>query len=206
MTPLNGFDTIASYYDWLAKIVYGRSIRKAQEHFLNRIKPGSRILILGGGTGEILPVLFQLNPTCEVYFIDASKAMIDRARRQKFDGMVNFIHGTEQDVPELIFDCVITNFFLDLFPEQKLQTVVGRIVTTMHTESQWIVTDFVNDSPWHGAMLQVMYWFFNITAKVEATRLPDWREILQKQVSVRQIDASIFYGRFIQTKIYQKII
>lgn len=205
MTPLNGFDTIASYYDALAKIVYGRSIRRAQEHFLEKIKPGARILILGGGTGEILPALFQRNPNCEVYFIDASQAMITRAKKQKFEGAVNFIHGTEQHVPELLFDCVITSFFLDLFPEQKLHMVVGRIATTMRAESLWIVTDFVNDSLWHSALLHVMYWFFNITAKVEATRLADWRKALRRQTLLRHVDASTFYRGFIQTEVYRKI-
>ena len=46
-----GWDRIARIYDRLARLVYGRQIVRAQVDLLEHISPGSRVLIVGGGTG-----------------------------------------------------------------------------------------------------------------------------------------------------------
>jgi tRNA (cmo5U34)-methyltransferase len=199
---LNGYDRIASKYDRLAKLVFGDTILEAQKHFIPRIKPGAKILIMGGGSGLILPVIFSLNPSAEVYFVDASKAMIDLAKKRIFEGAIHFIHGTEENIPELTYDCVITSFYLDLFREPKLKNVVEIIARRMSSESQWIATDFVCEKPWHKVMLKIMCVFFSINTEIETKKLPDWRNVLNRQKFASKADLH-FYNGFILTSLYE---
>ncbi|NJM24788.1 MAG: hypothetical protein HC859_03975 [Bacteroidia bacterium] len=73
----NGFDILAPHYDWMAALVYGSSIRKAQLCFAGHIPDGASVLILGGGTGWYLRALMKRRPTCKVHYVEASKKMID---------------------------------------------------------------------------------------------------------------------------------
>ena len=113
---LNGFNTIAKIYDTLAKIVFGRVIKKAQLHFLNEIPIEAKVLILGGGTGWILNSILKIRPAVEVWYIEASTKMISIAKKKVVGfNNIHFIHGTEQNIPvDQHYDVVITNFYFDL--------------------------------------------------------------------------------------------
>ena len=198
---LNGYDRLAPVYDRLAKLVFGNSILNAQKYFLPKIKPGANILILGGGSGLILPAIFNLNPSAEVYFVDASKAMIDLAKTRKYEGTVHYIHGTEENIPELTYDCVITSFYLDLFREPGLKNVIQSIVARMTAQSQWIVTDFVSEKTWQVVMLKAMYVFFSITTDIQTKKLPDWRSAIA-ECGIELKSRSRFYKGFILTTLY----
>ena len=128
---LNGFDAITPVYDWLARFVFGKSIRNAQLKFLNKIPGGSNILILGGGTGWLLSKLLEVNPTCTVWYIEASQKMLKRAQKEVHvppTTSVYYIHGTEEDIPlGMKYNVVIANFFFDLFSPSSLQTLIRDI-------------------------------------------------------------------------------
>jgi hypothetical protein len=51
-SKLNQYDKIAFIYDRLTTIVFGKSMAEAQKFFLPKIKPGSKILIIGWGNGK----------------------------------------------------------------------------------------------------------------------------------------------------------
>ncbi len=111
---LNGFDAVAGIYDGLARLVYGKSLHAAQAQFLPVIPSDAKVLIIGGGTGWLLHELLLLNTGCQVWYVEASAKMIVAAQKKiGNDARVHFIHGTEAAIPEeVVFDVVITNFFL----------------------------------------------------------------------------------------------
>ncbi len=203
MTP-KGFDSVANYYDRLAKLVYGKAIRNAQVCFLHTIPPHAKILILGGGSGEILPALFNVNPGCEIYFVEASQKMIARAKRHEMLGVVHFIHGTEQNIPELTFDCVLTGFYLDLFAELTLRKIVAHIEAHLGPNAKWIATDFIANKIWQRVLVKLMYTFFKITTTIETTALPDWQKMLEQR-GLRRRNSASFFGDFIHSVVYQKV-
>ena len=45
------FDRVAPYYDRLARLVFGGSIRRAQRHFLSQVPAAARVLLVGGAPG-----------------------------------------------------------------------------------------------------------------------------------------------------------
>lgn len=199
----NDFGKIAFVYDRLAKLVFGKSIVDSQKAFFDKIPAEARILIMGGGSGRILPELFLSNPKIDVCYIDASAEMISLAKyRIRNDKHIEFIVGTEDDIPDRPFDVIITNFYLDLFKAESLLLVVQKLRNVMRPNSLWIVTDFTDKKWWHRLMLKVMYIFFRVTTRIEASQLPDWSETLQK-FGGKKNDSKFFFREFIEATMFQ---
>jgi ubiquinone/menaquinone biosynthesis C-methylase UbiE len=200
------FDVIAPVYDLLSRAVYGRSIVTAQQYMLKYIEEGSSVLIVGGGTGWIIEELFAINTTCTVVYMEASQKMLEKAQAR--------IHGIDQsriqfllqtEIPsEGLYDVVITNFFLDLFPSGKLVRIIQQLKNLIKDDGSWIVTDFVDDGKhWQQLLLNLMYFFFRNVSKIEAAVLPPWR-LLLAETGMQKMETKRFYAGFIETAIYQK--
>ena len=200
-----GFDRIATYYDALARLVFGKSLQKAQTCFLNYIPPGSNVLVLGGGTGWWLNEFLRLNPTCKIVYIDESSEMIRLAKKfTNNDQRIVFVQGTQDSIPERSkFDVVILFCFLDLFTEKQLPDMFRKIMGSMNSNSHWLVTDFINRSWWHSLLLFVMYRFFKLTTGLKNQRLPDWQEAMH-QTGLRKVDEKSFFGQFIKSALYRQ--
>ncbi len=176
-----GFDRIAWFYDPLARLVFGNRLMNAQLHLLHYLKPDSRVLILGGGTGQILERLLERQPDSQLTYIDASISMVRRAQQRHLPGSVQFIHGDENSIPAQTYDAVITPFYLDVFPEAELPAVIRRISASMTPHAQWIVAEFhPSKRPWDQFLLFTMYAFFRITTGIKAKSLPDWKCALEQ--------------------------
>jgi tRNA (cmo5U34)-methyltransferase len=205
---LNGFDLIAARYDFLKNVIFGKSIHESQLHFLGSIPAGSNILILGGGSGEILPPLMAINPGCKVRFVEASSAMLRLARKRipaQLESQVEFIHGTELTLSGYKpGDVVITNFFLDLFPEPRLSDICGLIGASLRSGGLWLVSDFVNGlNPWQRFLLWFMYRFFRLSSGIEAERLPEWQTQVLAE-GMEEVSSQTYYGGFIKSVLYHK--
>jgi ubiquinone/menaquinone biosynthesis C-methylase UbiE len=203
---LNGFDIVAGIYDRLARLLYGKSIVVSQLHFLNEIPDDSRVLILGGGTGWILEELLVRKPRCKVWYVDASQKMIALAQKRVSPQQeVYFIHGSEKSLPkEILFDVVITNFYLDLFTEASLAEVITSIKDNLHPQALWLVTDFVDGGKWwQRSLLKTMYFFFGTVSAIEARSLAAWDKALVK-AGLSEIRSAFFYGGFIRSVIYAR--
>ncbi len=202
-----GFDTIAPMYDTLATMVFGRSIRNAQLFYLNEIRKGGRVLILGGGTGWLLADLLSSNPGCEIWYVEASSRMIDIAR-SNIDNIpkarVHFIHGTQALLPShLMYDAVIANFYFDLFSTSSLEPLLKQIHSVILPNGKLLVSDFVkNNLWWQSALLSAMYVFFRGICKIEASDLPDWQRLLLNY-KFELKSSKGFYGNFIRSVVYE---
>ncbi len=200
MKAKSGFDFLAPIYDFLARLIFGRSIVVSQTWFLDQVPPKAKVLILGGGTGWLLEKLIKQNSSCTVWYVEASAKMIEKTRDRFLSDQANFIHGTEEDIPTRVtFDVIITNFYLDLFSEEKLERVVERISVQTHSSSRWLVTDFVNGGVWWQRwMLKVMYLFFRSVCDIEANRLPNWTKCLSSH-QWGEVSSKDWYEAFIRS-------
>ena len=218
-TPFNGFDRLAPIYDPLARMIYGKSIVRAQTSFLDTIPPFSKILILGGGTGWFLTELLRGHPTCEVWYIESSASMLSMAMKKNRDlSQVHFILGNEEDIPawsrrcrdsadrrtcDSGFDIVITHFFLDLFSPMTLQGLVQKISVASRPSAHWMVADFVDHGKWWQiCLLKIMYSFFRRTCRIEARTLPPWGGILV-QSGLKMVQRRPYYAGFIESAVYR---
>lgn len=198
----NDFDKIASVYDALARLVFGRSIVDAQKHFLHCIPRNARVLIVGGGTGWIIRELLAQHPDARIWFVDASEKMIASARKKTTRPDILFIKGTEHDIPEETFDIVITNFYLDLFPTDKLEAIGRRIRHALKPRGIWMIADFLDDKPWMRWMLKLMFVFFRVTTNIESRGLPDWNKAMN-DLGGKKKDGKYFYYGFIEAALFQ---
>jgi ubiquinone/menaquinone biosynthesis C-methylase UbiE len=207
MARLNTFDRIAPVYDLLTRIVFGSAMKNAQVHFFDQLSHRAKVLIIGGGTGWIARELLIRKPLALITYIDASDKMISKAKTLLSGfNTVRFIHGTENDIPEgQVYDVVVTNFYFDLFSDRLLLENVTFIGRHLSADGKWLVTDFVDHNKrWQKAMLSVMYRFFQITASLATSSLPDWRRCMLKK-GFREIGSKEFYGSFIRSSVFKKL-
>jgi ubiquinone/menaquinone biosynthesis C-methylase UbiE len=205
---LDRFNWIAPHYDAISRLVFGKAIFHSQLWALKSLPPGSAILVLGGGSGEILPALVRMNPSCTVWFVEASSKMLSlagavlTAEKKK---NITFIHGTEKAIPpHLAFDVVITNFLLDLFPDAEAGILCRELIQKIDPQGLWFVTDFSDDGKWwQRILLWTMYRFFVVTCKIRAVRLPAWEDHL-RSVGLIERESKRFYGGFIKSIVYQR--
>ncbi|NJN40867.1 MAG: hypothetical protein HC811_00060 [Flammeovirgaceae bacterium] len=107
---------IAPYYDFLANLVFGNTLIRAQQKFLESIEPNSSILILGGGSGQILTDIDNIVKGCTINFIEISTGMMELARNRKvINNTIVFDQHLEPSTRT--YDIIIMNFFLDQFTE-----------------------------------------------------------------------------------------
>lgn len=204
MKTNRGFDVLSSIYDGLARTVFGKSVVESQIVFLNQVPADSKILILGGGTGWLLEAIEETNRSCEIWYVELSAGMINRARKRKLKNPVHFIQGTEEDIPMRQFDVVMTNFYLDLFSDKKLKEVIERINQRMKPAAYWLITDFVEGGNWwQSVLLKLMYRFFRVACGIEGKRLPDWSFSLQA-AGWKETQVAYRYGKFIKSALWKR--
>lgn len=186
--------------------MFGKTLDHAQKFPLDFIEPDVSVLILGGGSGELLNTLLQKHPTVSVDYIDLSPNMIELAKRKTGNPLsVNFITGTEQNIPSRTYTVVITNFYLDLFSDKRLNEVIDIIKPRLSDNVIWLATDFISEKTWHRIFLKVMYVFFKIITRIEAGSLPDWQSALS-HAGFREVKSKNFYGGFIKSSVYKRVI
>ena len=196
---MNNFNWIAPVYDSLSWLVFGRRLQRAQTVFLDQIPDadtsgvGVSLLLLGGGTGELLTHILAKRPDCHVVYLEPSARMVALATRRILHhpgpAMVIFRVGDETTLhPDERFDAVITPFVLDLFTEETLQRrIIPRLRQTLKPGGIWLVTDFINTNQWwQQGLLWVMIRFFNLTASIEARTLANWQQALRNAGLARQ--------------------
>ncbi|MBC8152736.1 MAG: class I SAM-dependent methyltransferase [Bacteroidetes bacterium] len=199
------FDLIAPLYDTLSRVVFGRSLERAQLVLLPKIPPNSSILLVGGGTGFLLAKLLADCQPTRILFLEASVAMLRRARcrvqHHPLVGRVEFRHGTQVSLQSgEVFGVVIVPFVLDLFPEATLRThLLPPLLRVTAPGGHWLATDFVN-SPrlYHRLVLKTMYRFFRLVSGVEARQLPDWPRLLS-EAGLTSEEQAVAAGGQVQT-------
>ena len=200
-----GFDRLAPYYDRIARLVYGEEIVKAQTTFLACIPEGARVLILGGGTGWILNAILENSNPGDIWYVDSSPAMVERARKKyKSSTNVYFVTGTLDDISATQkFDFAITTFYLDLYSDERLSDHVEEIAKRLNRDAHWLVSDFTRSKKiFHRFLLWMMYRFFKAVCRIEASMLPRWEEVLQTR-SMNKVAGGEFYNGFIKTILYR---
>jgi ubiquinone/menaquinone biosynthesis C-methylase UbiE len=207
------FDRIAPFYDLLARIIFGNTLRKSQLRTLAIIPENASVLILGGGSGWYLESLLQQKQVSKIVYVEASAVML-RLSRKKIASInhladIEFRLGTEQSIRAgEQFDVVITHFVLDLFTEPQLKNIIDRLIHVLQPEGLWLCSDFElsllqSGQWWKKRLIAVMYIFFRTVSKVETKVLPDIHGLLAGYPLRCQYEAT-FYKDLIAARVYRK--
>lgn len=204
----NNFDFLSNYYDFLTKIIFWNTLYQSQKSHLELIHSDDKILILGGGTGDILNHLNALQIPLEIDYVEKSTGMMKKAKAKgDLDYLnVNFITADflSLDLTADLYDLAITNFFLDVFSESNLQVVISKVNSTVKHAGKWIITDFrENYTLWGRILIKVMYLFFRFTTNLEGNRLMNFEKHLNGQ-GFSKGKEKFFYHKLISSCIYEK--
>lgn len=195
------FDRVAPFYDILARVVFGKSIKDSQIAFLKTLKPDDRVLICGGGTGWILSELDKLNIPLQIEYVENSERMIYLTqRRLPFKNIkVKIFHEDIFNHELKSYNVIITNFFLDVFKPAQLKSLIKKLKASLNASGSWLVTDFRNtNNYWHKFLNSAMHVFFKLFSSLESGELQNF-ELLLKSEGLKLKEQKLFYGGFIGT-------
>lgn len=210
-----GFDFLSPFYDFLLYITSGNYIPRSQLLLADSFPDADKVLILGGGTGTFLADLLSLYKVKKVVYVDISPGMIRQSKKrlasnQQFYEKVDFRTGSLDVIgKEEKFDFVITNYFLDVFPETELPTLISKLIQHLNEEGSWLVTDFHHGNKnYKNRMFRVitslLYLFFRVVCGIKCKKLPDIAKIMKNRKLHLEKEAFMVKG-LLRTAIYRKI-
>lgn len=173
------FDTLAPHYRWMERVLAGEKLQRCRIEFLPVIPEPKCALLVGEGNGRFLTAFLARFPQAEITCLDASEKMLSESKRSIACATeVQFIHADifDWEVAETNFDLIVTNFFLDCFTPNQLQTVVAKVATAATPDAIWLLSDFCEPpagwKKWRARwILASMYVFFRLATKLPAANL-----------------------------------
>jgi len=208
---MNNFNKVAPYYDNIAQLVFGKSIRLCQLEFIHLIPANAKILILGGGTGWLLQHIIRNVNHSDVTYIEKSKKAEKKTKSlltEKEKMKVIFVNlPFEEFRNENQYDVVIANFFLDVFSHNQLMDILIKIKDQLKNNGQLLVSDFqINQSfiskLWQKSLSWLMHIFFKITSQLQSNKLQSFSEEIEKKGFVLK-EEELFFGKMIFSRVYE---
>lgn len=207
---MNNYNRIASFYDSLARLIFGKKLLQAKRNFLHTIPENSYILIIGGGTGDIMNDILKDRKGCMIDFIEPSEKMISIAEKnvsQEGKTRVRFIHGDQRDIPAAAtYDAVITFFVLDLFPQQIAQAFAETVNAHLRQNGIWLFADFFRTKNiFQRFILWLMYRFFKVATHIQSSHVPDYEAIFSNMHFTKEDEYPVMNG-FVRSIYWRKSI
>lgn len=205
-----GFDWIARFYDTGVTALFGSRLAYIEACLVDHLPQEGHVLILGGGSGNVLNYLARHRPKLRVTYVDQSEKMLALARNQALGALaVTFVQADAQNLPDFpnSFDAVFTPFFLDLFLPEEVASLTQEIQLLLNKKAYWLYADFCYVSGWKYPFsvlfIQSMYLFFRITSGISGKRLSDVDALLA-QAGFQPQARITRYGGMIEGVVWEK--
>jgi ubiquinone/menaquinone biosynthesis C-methylase UbiE len=194
------FNIIASFYDFLVRMVFGSTLWEAQRLHLSIVKPADRVLIIGGGTGRILS---WLPLDCQITYVEPSSNMIRLAKRRG-NRSVEFVQSDYLNYSDDVkYDIIICPFVLDVFAANELERVLEKLKGQLSEDGKLMVTDFRQTKHWnHKMLIKVMLLFFRWTANLRVAALQPIQNRLEAS-SFTRISTKSYRNGLIFSDLYK---
>lgn len=164
----NDFNRVAPFYDALAKRVFGRHLLQSQKVLLDQVPQASKLLILGGGSGQMLS---YVPGQCSLTYVEKSPKMMDRAKSRSHELSIEYIQEDFLKWPcQDCFDYILCPFFLDCFQLGSLRKVLVKCKQLLHANGRLLVADFEQQGRFR-LLLKGMHLFFRWVAHLESDTL-----------------------------------
>ena len=174
----NNFDKVFCIYDYLAKwIIKERKLKEVQTAFLGCMHLRARVLIVGGGTGEILEWLPK-GKCLFVDYVELSARMLERAKLRNAQE-THFIQG-DALAHSGLYDFIIAHFFLDCFNEAELPKMLKHLSNQLKVGGKLLVSDFCHNGKRKDEFLnKLMHLFFRLFANLSSKKLQNIRTVIR---------------------------
>lgn len=208
-----GFDRITAVYDVLTRFASFNQINKSQLAFLSQLSTQSSCLILGGGTGYFLQELLETNATIHITYVDASEKMIAYSKKRIAKVLPNALHRVDfvctrvEDISFETYDCIVCNYFLDLFEDAEVDALIQTFKIHMNKNALLYVTDFSIPETkllaWTTKIgLKILYAFFKWTTYLPTKQLPSIQKIIN-QNGFDCVNSKLFLKGILYCAVYK---
>lgn len=180
------FSRVARAYRWMEYASFGPLLEQTRFLHIAALRNSQRVLILGDGDGRFLARLLAAHPHLSIDSVDCSGGMIRLAQarvaalKSTSPERVQWHHADALTVPlpHLMYDAVVTHFFLDCFGDADLRLLIEGLLPRLSRGALWINSDFT--IPARGWMrwpsriiVRSLYAAFFLLAGLRTQRLPD---------------------------------
>lgn len=208
---LPNFDRIAFVYDTLKHLVFGKSLRQAQAFLIPYIPADANLLIVGGGTGQVLLDILKVTKVRTITYVELSENMLNaaKAKAESYPN-INFVLGSAHQLnTDQSYDVILTPFVLDIYSEEVLPVFLKALDRLLLSEGIWMVSDFKVAEAfgwkmlWQNALVKSMYAFFSLVSNLKIFRLPDYDKAF-RQLGYKLVIHRSFYGGLVHSQILLK--
>jgi len=182
------YKIIGPLYDFLSFIYSGRQIHKAKTAMNLDLKEGDKVLFAGVGHGR--DAIDAAERGAQVTVVDLSATMLKNFEKnlkgKNFKYPIRTVHSDILKFDEVgEYDMVTANFFLNVFPEEFMVTVMQHLSTLVKPDGCFVVGDFhLPQGNVFKRAFQNMYWYiavgiFTIFAKNAFHKVYDYPKHLE---------------------------
>ncbi|MEY2924128.1 MAG: hypothetical protein RLZZ337_676 [Bacteroidota bacterium] len=140
---LNRYNAVAPFYTLLARLVFGNSLLAIQKNAIDYLPQSGKLLILGGGNGDILKEIVLSRPKIEIEYLEASDMMLEQAKKNSTGFQTfRFIHSDQFIDCSKDVNAVFMPFILDLFDEEQIINSLYQLKAHLSKKHLLIVADF----------------------------------------------------------------
>ncbi len=192
-------------------------MQRGRVAFADRVREARRVLIVGEGTGRFIAACATALPHAQITVIDESTKMLRRARYawKSVGGdpaRVEWICADFLDWKPTgtVFDLIVTHFFLDCFPPEKMRQIIKKITLLESPDARWLLAEFCLPSGgierWRAQLrLGTAYRLFRWLADVEAQELTPPGPLLRES-GHQLLERTHFDRGMIQSDLWQRVI
>ncbi len=142
---IKSYRNVIWFYDFWSRFTESRALRKVIE--LADLKNHQSILEIACGTGTIFEKIVMKNPDGNNIGVDLSPDMLQKAKqRLQKSGLKNYElqegNVLNLNLSENSFDVLISNFMLDLMPEETFDTIVNEFFKVLKQNGNCVISTF----------------------------------------------------------------
>ena len=208
----DGYKWVGFQYEFTGNIYSLGRIPRCKTVMLKHLKPGQKLLVAGAGHGTEAIAAAKMG--VDVTAVDLSATMLKHlnARLDKctdIDGSLECINDdifNMQDTEK--YDMVMANFFLNVFPEKRVDEVANHLAALVKPGGYFVVGEFMLPGKGIAGLLQKLNWYLAIlfySATTEAALHPvhDYAQLVRNSgCDVQNIE----YFRILGLKLYWSIL
>jgi len=192
----SNYNFLAPFYKSLSRLVFGKGLEQGATHYFYRIKEKEKVLIVGGGNGELLKSLYNVCPSATVTYCEFSSKMIGLANKKNpfLKEQISFLEKDAFTLEDFGFDWVILPFFLDQFEGEQCVSFLKKIMEKSKENTQILFSD-MHEAGISKVLLGTMYFFFKITTGLKNNKLPDFNKVFVEAGWIKEKEELFSNGR-----------
>lgn len=198
------YNFLAPFYKFFSRLVFGKALEDATVAMISDMGEKDKILIIGGGNGEILPRVFEVKPKLSIHYCELSKRFIGLAKKKNPypDEQILFWHKDAFLQENFDYDFVLLPFFLDQFDDQVNTDFLKRIRSNSKPHTQILFAD-MNGEKIPKWLLSSMFVFFKVFTRLKQNTLPDFERIFNEGGWEKKAEMLFSKGKVLSRR-YQK--